>query len=426
MTLNGVKFIRNIRSGLENLLLHKLRSFLTMLGVVFGVGSVVAMLSVGEGAGREALEQIRKLGSNNIIVSAVKPTEDQSTTRSATSAGMSMYGLTYEDHLRISESLEHVERSAPVKLLRQDARLGERTLEVRVVGTTPEWFDLVRREILAGRVLLFVNKENPTPAAVLTEFGARRLLATRQSIGEWVRIGGNYFEIIGIVKCDGGKAGNIQMPDDEVDAYVPIAMARQYFGDISTRSASGSRALERVELHQIIVQVDRLENVESTARGIECMLEKFHKKKDYAVSVPLTLLRQAEATERRSSIVLGSIACISLLVGGIGIMNIMLASVTERTREIGIRRAIGAKRRQIIYQFLVETVVLSTTGGLVGLGMGAVIPSLITYFSGMTTILTWKGIVLPLLISMTIGILFGLYPAIHAAKVDPIIALRHE
>ena len=184
--------------------------------------------------------------------------------------------------------------------------------------------------------------------------------------------------------------------------------------------------MERVELHQIIVQIDKTENVESTARAIECMVEKFHKKKDYAVSVPLALLREAEAAERRSSIVLGSIACISLLVGGIGIMNIMLASVTERTREIGIRRAIGAKRRQIIYQFLVETVVLSTTGGLVGLGMGAVIPSLITHFSGMTTILTWKGIILPLLISMTIGILFGLYPAIHAAKVDPIIALRHE
>jgi putative ABC transport system permease protein len=184
--------------------------------------------------------------------------------------------------------------------------------------------------------------------------------------------------------------------------------------------------MDRVELHQIIVQVDRAEYVESTAKAIERMLEKFHKKKDYTIAVPLALLREAEASKRRSSIVLGSIACISLLVGGIGIMNIMLASVTERTREIGIRRAIGAKRRQIIYQFLVETVVLSMTGGLVGLGMGAVIPSLITHFSGMTTILTWKGIILPLLISMTIGIMFGLYPAIHAAKVDPIIALRHE
>jgi putative ABC transport system permease protein len=426
MAWNGIKMVRNIRSGLENLLLHKLRSFLTMLGVVFGVGSVVAMLSVGEGAGREALEQIRKLGSNNILISSVKAVEDETAGANRSLINMCVYGLTYDDQLRIAEGLEHVERTAPAKMLRQQGRLGERSLEVRVVGTTPEWFDLVNREILAGRVLLFVNEENPTPAVILTEYGARRLLATRESIGEWVRIGGNYFEIVGIVKSEGGKSGDIQMPDEQVDAYIPMSLARQYFGDLITRSSSGMRAMDRVELHQIIVQVDTVEHVESTAKAIERMLEKFHKKKDYTVAVPLALLREAEASKRRSSIVLGSIACISLLVGGIGIMNIMLASVTERTREIGIRRAIGAKRRQIIYQFLVETVVLSMTGGLVGLGMGAVIPSLITHFSGMTTILTLKGIILPLLISMTIGIMFGLYPAIHAARVDPIIALRHE
>ena len=166
--------------------------------------------------------------------------------------------------------------------------------------------------------------------------------------------------------------------------------------------------------------------MEPTAAGIEQILARFHKKTDYVTSVPLTLLRQAEDTKRRFNIVLGSIAGISLLVGGIGIMNIMLASVTERTREIGIRRAIGAKRRQIIVQFLIETVVLSTTGGIIGLGNGVLIPSLITFFSGMATVLTVKGVVLPLLISMSIGILFGIYPAMHAAKVDPIIALRHE
>ncbi len=426
MTLTGLKIIRNIRSGLENLLLHKLRSFLTMLGVVFGVGSVVAMLSVGEGAGREALEQIHKLGSNNIIVSSVKPVEDQSANANRAMISMSVYGLTYEDHLRMAECLEHVERTAPVKVLRQEGRLGERTLEVRVVGTTPEWFELVSREVLTGRVLVSANRASPAPAVVLTEFGARRLLATRHSVGEWVRIGGNYFEIVGIIKSEGGKAGDIQMPDEEVDAYISLPMARQCFGDVITRSVTSSRTLERVELHQALVQVDGIENVESTARAIERMLSQSHKKKDYSVSVPLALLRQAEDSKRRSSIVLGSIAGISLLVGGIGIMNIMLASVTERTREIGIRRAIGAKRKQIIYQFLVETVVLSTTGGLVGLGIGALVPTLITHFSGMTTILTWKGIFLPLLISMTVGILFGLYPAIHAARVDPIIALRHE
>jgi len=179
-------------------------------------------------------------------------------------------------------------------------------------------------------------------------------------------------------------------------------------------------------LHQVIVQVDEPKKVESVAAGIDRMLEQFHKKKDYVVSVPLALLKQAEATKRTFNIVLGSIAGISLLVGGIGIMNIMLASVTERTREIGIRRAIGAKRRQIIYQFLIETVVLSTMGGIIGLGIGVLIPVLITYFSGMITVITLKGILLPLLISMTIGILFGLYPAVRAANVDPIVALRHE
>jgi putative ABC transport system permease protein len=156
------------------------------------------------------------------------------------------------------------------------------------------------------------------------------------------------------------------------------------------------------------------------------MLERFHKKKDYAVSVPLGLLRQAEATKRTFNIVLGSIACISLLVGGIGIMNIMLASVTERTKEIGIRRAIGAKKKQIIHQFLVETVALSTIGGLVGLGVGIIIPSIITSLSNMPTVITPWGILLPLLISAAIGIIFGLYPAARAAEVDPIVALRHE
>jgi putative ABC transport system permease protein len=299
-------------------------------------------------------------------------------------------------------------------------------LELRIVGTTPEWFKLVPREILAGRVLLETDQEKQAPVAVLTEFGARKILATQSTIGQTVRIGSDQFEIIGIVKSESGQAGNIQIPDQEVDAYIPIEVARQYFGDIFTKRTSGGDEREMVELHQVIVQVDNPKKVEAVAAGIERMLEQFHKKKDYAVSVPLALIKQAEAMKRRFNIVLGSIAGISLLVGGIGIMNIMLASVTERTREIGIRRAIGAKRRQIVIQFLIETVVLSTMGGLIGLGMGTLIPFLITYFSGMITVITLKGILLPLLISMTIGILFGLYPAVHAAKVDPIVALRHE
>ncbi len=418
------RIARNILLGIENLLLHKLRSSLTMLGVVFGVGSVVAMLSVGEGASKEALEQIRKLGSNNIIISAVKSAEEEQA--STEHSHMSIYGLTYEDQARVAESFGNIKQTAPVKLMRKDSRLRERAMELRVVGTTPEWFQLVPRAVIAGRVLLPSDQAKKAPVAVLTEFGARKILATESTIGQTIRIGGDEFEIVGIVKSESGQAGNIQIPDQEIDAYIPIEVARVYFGDIFTKRTSGSFEREKVELHQIIVQVDNVQHVEATAGGIEKMLERFHKKKDYVVSVPLALLKQAEATKRRFNIVLGSIAGISLLVGGIGIMNIMLASVTERTREIGIRRAIGAKRRQIIFQFLIETVVLSTAGGIIGLGMGALIPLLVTYFSGMTTVMTLAGVLLPLFISMTIGIIFGLYPAMHAAKVDPIVALRHE
>jgi putative ABC transport system permease protein len=422
--MKQTKIFRNVWLGIENVLMHKLRSFLTMLGVVFGVGSVVAMLSVGEGASKEALEQIRKLGSNNIIISAIKSAEEEATTTQH--SHMSIYGLTYEDQSRISESFSNIKKTAPVKLMRKESRLRERAMELRVVGTTPEWFKLVPREVIAGRVLFSADQDKQAPVAVLTEFGARKILATESTIGQTIRIGGDEFEIVGIVKSESGQAGNIQIPDQEIDVYIPIEVARKYFGDITFIRTSGSRTMERVELHQIIVQVDDTKNVEPTAHAIEEMLKRFHKKTDYIVSVPLALLKQAEATKRTFSIVLGSIAGISLLVGGIGIMNIMLASVTERTREIGIRRAIGAKRRQIIFQFLIETVVLSTTGGIIGLGVGTLIPFLITYFSGMMTLITLAGVLFPLLISMTIGIIFGLYPAMHAAKVDPIVALRHE
>ncbi|HUW19737.1 MAG TPA: ABC transporter permease [Sedimentisphaerales bacterium] len=432
--MHQVKLVRNIWSGIENLLLHKLRSFLTMLGIVFGVGSVVAMLAVGEGASKEALEQIRKLGSNNIIISSIKSVEEEATTTAH--SHMSIYGLTYEDYTRVAESFSTIKQAVPVKLMRKESRLGERAMELRVVGTTPVWFDLVPRPIIAGRVLMPEDAKKQAPVAVLTEFGARKLLATEHTIGQSVRIGSDVFEVVGIVrsqggvvqvgKSQGGQAENIQIPDQEVDAYIPIEVARKYFGDITTRMTTGGREQEKVELHQIIVEVDATEDVELTARGIEEMIKRFHKKVDYKVIEPLALLKQAEDTKRRFNIVLGSIAGISLLVGGIGIMNIMLASVTERTREIGIRRAIGAKRKQIIGQFLIETSVLSTMGGLIGIGFGVLVPFVITYFARMPTVITPQSILLPLFISAGVGIIFGLYPAMRAAKVDPIVALRHE
>ena len=418
---------RDIMLGIENLLLHKLRSFLTMLGVVFGVGSVVAMLSVGEGASKDALDQIRKVGSNNIILKSVRSVEDQNTsTTSSRGPTLTAYGITYSDFERIVSTFETVHRAVPVKEIRKEGRLADKSMELRVVGTTPEWFELVKRDVMAGRVMISTDVTNQSSVVVLTETGARKLLATRNTIGQKITISGSSFKVIGIVKSEGGETGSdIQLPDQDVDAYIPIDLARVLYGDTTYETGSTRRML-RVELHQVIIEVDDISNVETTSDGIEYMLEEFHSNKDYEMSVPLALLRQAEATKRTFNIVLGSIAGISLLVGGIGIMNIMLASVTERTREIGIRRAIGAKRKQIIIQFLIETVVLSTIGGIVGIGVGVFIPVLITLVAGMPTVVTAVSIMLPLFISVGIGIVFGLYPAARAAEVDPIIALRHE
>jgi putative ABC transport system permease protein len=420
----AVRWFGEIQLGVRTLLLHKLRSSLTMLGMVFGVSSVIAMLAVGEGASAEALREIRKLGSNNLIVSSVKPVDELTADTARTR--MSIYGLRYADFDRIKDSIPHVSRTVPVKLLRQEGQLGRQTLELRMVGTTPDWFQLVRRPLLAGRVLDELDLERRQNVAVLTENGARRLLATHHSLGESLRIGGVLFRVIGITTTEESAGGQIQSPDRDVDAYIPITVARSRFGDIQTRRTAGEFMREMVELHQLIVEVDALEHVEETAEAIEFLLGRFHEKKDFAMQIPLALLRQAEATQRTFNVVLGSIASISLLVGGIGIMNIMLASVTERTREIGVRRALGAKRRQIIRQFLIETVVLSTTGGIVGMTIGVLVPAAITRMADMPTIVTSESLLLALGISMAVGIIFGLYPAARAAALDPIVALRHE
>jgi putative ABC transport system permease protein len=420
----SLRYRQEIQLGIRSLLQRKLRSSLALLGLVFGVGSVIAMLAVGEGASAQALENIRRLGSNNILVDSMKPVGEVVGASNSWNR-MSVYGLTYEDLARIRETIPGINRAVPVKLLRQEGQLGARTLDLRLVGTSPDWFDLVQRPMVAGRELKSVDESRKSDVVVLTEHGARRLLAGRETIGQSLRIGGVFFEVVGIVRSDAGPGSSVQAPDSEVDAYIPLSVARARFGDIYMQRTSGGTLREMVELHQIIVEASSTEQVEAAAEAIEYSLNRFHSLNDFKVNVPLALLRQAEATKRTFNIVLGSIAGISLLVGGIGIMNIMLATVTERTREIGVRRAIGARRSQIIRQFLIETVVLSSIGGLIGIAVGALIPQLITRAAGMPTQITMASLLLSFGISVAFGIIFGLYPAVRAARLDPIVALRH-
>ncbi len=420
----AVRAARDVRLGVKNLLLHKLRSLLTTLGLVFGVGSVIAMLAIGEGASAEAIAQIRRLGSRNILLRAAKPAADQNANSGR--ARLSVYGLLYDDAVRIAETIPGVVRVVPVKQLEQTGRLRGRDLEMRIVGTTADWFDLVRRPLVAGRVLTPDDLAGRAHAAVLTEWGARRLLATEHALGETLTLGGNAYEVVGIVRSEEGDGQGMQAPDARTDAYIPLSTARERHGDVFAKQTQGASVREQVQLHQILVETADEAVVERTARAVERALETFHKKKDYEVAVPLALLRQAQATRRTFSVVLGAIAGISLLVGGIGIMNIMLATVTERTREIGIRRAIGARRSQIVAQFLVEALVLSGVGGAIGIGLGLAIPKLVTVFAGMPTVVTAWSLLLAFGISVGVGVVFGLYPAVRASRLDPIVALRHE
>jgi len=415
-----------VRLGLTDIWRHKARSFLTMLGMVFGVGSVVAMLAVGEGASEQALDAIRRLGCENILLSSVKPTSEDGTTGASSGSRLAIYGLLDEDERRIRETVPGVRLTVPARMTQRDARLKERAHQIRVVETVPSWFSVVRRPLVAGRVLGETDLRLQANVCVLTEFGARKLLAGEEGIGERIRIGSAVFQVVGIVTSDDSGVG--QAPDSDADAYIPITTGINLFGESNMRYTANGRSTEgeKVELSQIIVQMESVDQVENAAAAIFAMLQRFHKKVDYTMNVPLTLLRETERTKRTYNIVLGAIAGISLLVGGIGIMNIMLASVTERTQEIGIRRAIGARRSRIVIQFLINTCVLSITGGAVGLVMGIAIPLAITALTGMPTAIRIYSLVLAFGISVAPGVVFGLYPAMRAAALDPIEALRHN
>jgi len=417
--------LRAFKLGVGSLMLHKLRSMLTTLGVLFGVSSVIAMLAVGEGASQDVQDQIKQLGSQNVILRSVKPPDDLVSNQQTRVVS---YGLETMDLERIRDTYPGVAGVVPVLQIQSEVRYDTRACRPRILATPPEYHKVTGRVIGEGRFLRFSDEDNVSGVCVLGYEVARFLFPFESGLGKRVRVGGDYFTVVGTMLPRVLLGDDPPEPSIEVtgEVFIPLSTGQKWYGGRQVKIRSGSQEIEEVDLHEIIVEVSDPLAVIKIADACREMLARFHDKRDYEVVVPLELLLRAQETKRIFNIVLGSIAGISLLVGGIGIMNVMLATVTERTREIGIRRALGAKRRHIVTQFLIETIVLSAGGGILGVALGLVIPLVVEHFADMPTIVRPFAPVLAFGISVFIGIVFGLYPAWRAANMDPVEALRHE
>ena len=420
---------RGLKFGMKSLLLHKLRSGLTVLGIVFGVAAVISMLAVGEGSSRDAQERIQMLGATNIIVRSVKPS-DEAQAAGGRPARVLAYGLKYDDFERIMATVPTIKKALPIREIRKQIRHLDKFLDGRVVGTTHDYDEFNRLEMARGRFLTEADNAKVQNFAVLAAGTAKALFPIDDPIGQSIKLGSDYYTVVGVTKNRAASAaigGSLSGQDFNKDAYIPLSTCRLRFGDKILNSRAGSMEAEEIQLSQVTLQVADITEVRPTHPIIEAVIRPYHPRKDVDIVVPYELLLEAQRTARQFSIILGTIAGISLLVGGIGIMNIMLATVTERTREIGIRRALGAKRKDITQQFLIETVVLSGVGGILGVTVGVLIPQIIIYFiPEQKAIVTGFSVALSFGISVLIGILAGLYPALRAARMDPIEALRHE
>jgi putative ABC transport system permease protein len=439
-------WLRTWQLGIKSLLLHPLRSLLTVLGIFIGVASVIWLLAIGEGISRKAQEQIEGLGANNIIVRSIKPPAES--TQSSSTNNVVPYGITRADFDRLTKTIPTVDRALPIREVRYRFGYHGRGVEGRLVGCTPEYAEVTKLEVARGRFLSDVDDHEKWNHCVLASGTAEKLFPFEDPIGRAVRIEQAFYVVVGIMKersPTAGIGGSMAAQEFNHDVYIPIHTLWSRIGDFIVTQRSGSREGEIVELSQVTLRVHKVEDVMETAELVKETLKRQHRSEDYGVTVPLELLEQARTTRLMFIVFMGLIAAISLVVGGIGIMNIMLATVTERTREIGIRRALGAKRRDIVRQFLVETIALSTVGGVTGILGGLtcgpvmnacrsilektrpdIVDQLPAVIRSVTPIVVPWSLPLAFFISLTIGMVFGIYPARRAAMMDPIEALRHE
>jgi len=412
-------YLPELSMGMASLLAHKLRSLLTMLGMIFGVGAVVAMLSITAGAQKEMMSYIDLLGVNNIIIEAREAVDrDELQARRAISPG-----LTFRDYRAISENVSGIAASTPRKRFKPQEVLPKISQEVPLlVGVAPSFLEINSLRVVAGRFFNDEDNRNSAPVCVLGQTAKINLLGYEDAVGRYVKVNDTWLQVIGVLAPEATadtEMGNLEVSSSNNLIIAPLNTVMRRFED-------GNSYLKD-EIDGIYVKVTEGTDSIETANVISAILAATHKDAgDVNITVPAGLLEQRRRTQFIFSIVMICIAGISLLVGGIGIMNIMLATVLERTREIGIRRAIGARQADIVRQFLTEAVLISIVGGLIGVAFGFTLSRIIAAAAGWSTVVTTSSIVVAFGVSVGIGLLFGIYPAVQAARLDPIEAIRYE
>ena len=433
---------------------NRLRAALTSLGILFGVASVIAMLAIGTGAEHEILEELRLLGSNNVVITPlVEQHEGPVEATDARQVKKWSPGLTYADAQAIPLEIPDVDAAAAEVVVNSTITREGRSRSGKVVGVDTSYFRLTNLELAAGRWFDRMQVEDGLPVAIIGNGVRSRFFTTEGAIGRPLKVGQIWVTVVGVLAdrhVSGATSQQLGIRDVSMDVYLPVRTMllrfrnraeltqrdiEQAASEVGSSSDSGDTETEEQrqerlnhnQLDRIIVRVQQSTLVPGVADVLRRMLTRRHNGVvDFEITVPELLLRQEQRTKSIFNVVLGAIASISLLVGGIGIMNIMLASVLERIREIGVRRAVGATRRDVLFQFLAEAVLISLAGGVAGIAVGAGLSAGIRHFAGIRTIVTFFSVALAFGVSISVGLAFGIMPAWRAAKQDPVVSLRYE
>ncbi len=430
--------IDNLKIGLAELKANKLRTALTMLGIIFGVGAVIAMLSIGEGARQETLEQIELLGTNNIIINKKIITQTGKEQKASFSPGLNL-----NDAKSIVEINPNVEAVTPQREMNHRVMYKSEIIETKIIGTYPNYANTFNSQFSEGVFFQTTHLDNYSPVCVIGSGIKEKLFKFEDALGKKVKIGTMWFTIMGVLSSKNISSTGMDklgIRDFNNDVYIPFS-TMSYKLEKPAENNNNMEAMfvfygggeqsvnvtDRKLVNQLTVKVKDGKSIQETASLIERILfRKHYGTQDYEVIIPEQLLEQKQKTQIIFNVVMGAIAGISLLVGGIGIMNIMLANILERTKEIGIRRAIGATRNDVLGQFISEAMVISIMGGLLGIVTGYLLTSLITSYAEWRTIITPFSIILAFVVSVCVGLVFGIYPAKKAADKDPIESLRYE